>query len=257
MSIRASFLTIVSFFGAVIFLLFLTMVIFLPFGQLVGRLMNRFAPLTGYIINILGSLFGIWAFSAMSFVSLPPFYWFLVALLLCLWFLQGRRYLLLGNAAVAGACLALLFLNRGASLWSPYYKIDLDPMTLEGARADEEDVHWGYRLVVNQDYHQKALDLSPEFVGRYEHLSSDVEMAQVASRSIARRSEVIYNGADLWHGSRKPQAMGCPRRWKGPDGSSVSPPKEPTVLSQDLLVGSCIPTTSVMVGQGSDLPAQA
>lgn len=62
MSIRASFLTIVSFFGAVIFLLFLTMVIFLPFGQLVGRLMNRFAPLTGYIINILGSLFGIWAF---------------------------------------------------------------------------------------------------------------------------------------------------------------------------------------------------
>jgi len=82
--------------------------------------------------------------------------------------------------AVAGVCLALLFIHRGELLWSPYYKIDLDKLMLGGARADEEDVIWGHRLVVNQDYHQKALDLSPEFVNRYRHLSSDVEMAQRA-----------------------------------------------------------------------------
>ena len=180
LSIRSSFLTVLIFCGAISCLFFLTVITFLPFGQLTGRLMNKFSPLTGYTINIVGSLFGIWAFSAISFLSLPPFYWFLIALLLCLWFLQGQRYLLLGNAAVAGICLALLFLYRGESLWSPYYRIDLDPMVLEGRGAGEQDVPWGYRLVVNQDYHQKALDLSPEFATRYGHLSSEVEMAQRA-----------------------------------------------------------------------------
>lgn len=180
LSIRSSFLTIIIFCGAIVFFFFLTVVIFLPFGQLTGRLMNKFSPLTGYTINILGSLFGIWAFSAISFLSLPPFCWFLIALLLTLWFLQGQRYLLLGNVAVAGVCLALLFLYRGESLWSPYYRIDLDSMILEDTSADEEDVSWGYRLIVNQDYHQKALNLSPGFVSRYGHLSSEVEMAQRA-----------------------------------------------------------------------------
>jgi spermidine synthase len=82
--------------------------------------------------------------------------------------------------AVAGVCLTLLFLYRGDSLWSPYYKIDIDQLMLEGASADQGDVIWGHRIVVNHDYHQKALDLSPEFVDRYGNLSSDVETAQRA-----------------------------------------------------------------------------
>ncbi|NIN69608.1 MAG: hypothetical protein GTO63_33980 [Anaerolineae bacterium] len=180
LSIRASLVGTIIFFGAVIYFFFLTVLIFVPFGQLTGRLMNKFAPLTGYTINILGSLFGIWAFSAMAFLSLPPLTWFLVALLLCLWFLRGRRYVLWGNVAVAGVCLTLLFLYRGDSLWSPYYKIDIDQLMLEGASADQGDVIWGHRIVVNHDYHQKALDLSPEFVDRYGSLSFDVETAQRA-----------------------------------------------------------------------------
>lgn len=180
LSVRSSFLTIGIFCGVIIFFFLLTMVIFLPFGQLTGRLMNKFSPLTGYTINIMGSLVGIWAFSAISFLSLPPFYWFLAAVLLCLWFLQGRRYVLLGNLAVAGTCLLLLFVYRGQSLWSPYYRVDLDPMVLESTNAGEQDVPWGYRLIVNQDYHQKALNLAPEFVGRYGDRSSELEMAQRA-----------------------------------------------------------------------------
>ncbi len=180
LGIRASVIGTIIFFGAVIYLFFLTVLIFVPFGQMTGRLMNKFAPLTGYTINILGSLFGIWAFSAMAFLSLPPLSWFLVALLLCLWFLRGRRYVLWGNVGVAAVCLTLLFLYRGDSLWSPYYKIDVDQFMLKGARVGEEDVAWGHKLVVNHDYHQKALDLSPEFVNRYGHLSPDVETAQRA-----------------------------------------------------------------------------
>ncbi len=180
LSIRASVIGTIVFFGAVIYFFFLTVLVFIPFGQTTGKLMNKFAPLTGYTINILGSLLGIWAFSAMAFLSLPPLTWFLVALLLCLWFLRGQRYVLWGNVGVVVACLILLFLYRGDSLWSPYYKIDVDQFMLKGARIDEEDVAWGHKLVVNHDYHQKALDLSPNFVNRYGHLSPDVEVAQRA-----------------------------------------------------------------------------
>jgi hypothetical protein len=177
---RSSFLTVVTFFGAIAVFFFLTMATFLPFGQLTGRLMNQFRPLTGYTINILGSLIGIWVFSAMSFLSLPPLTWFLLALLLSLWFLRGGTGVLLGSAVVAAACLGLLFVYQGESMWSPYYRIDVHEVTLGSEGSTEPDVQWGHRLIVNQDYHQKALDLSPEFVARYGHLSPDVEVAQRA-----------------------------------------------------------------------------
>ena len=180
LSVRSSFLSVVIFFGAIVLLFFLTLVTFVPFGQLTGRLMNKFPPLTGYTINIVGSLFGIWAFSAICFLSVPPLHWFLMALLPCLWFLQRRRSVLLSSAVAAGICLGLLLLFEGDSLWSPYYRIDVDDVALGDVSAGGRDVPWGYRLIVNQDYHQKALDLSPEFVGTYGHLSSDVEMAQHA-----------------------------------------------------------------------------
>jgi hypothetical protein len=177
---RSSFLNIVIFIGTIAVFFFLTVVIFLPFGQLTGRLMNQFRPLTGYTINILGSLLGIWTFSAMSFLSLPPVCWFLLAFALSLWFLRGGTYVLLANGTVAVVCLALLFFYRGESMWSPYYRIDVQPIELGGGESGEQVVQWGHRLVVNQDYHQKALDLSPEFVGRYGHLSPDVEVARRA-----------------------------------------------------------------------------
>jgi MFS family permease len=198
LTIRSSFLSILIFFGTIVFFFFLTVIIFLPFGQLTGRLMNHFTPLTGYTVNILGSLLGIWVFSAMSFLSLPPFYWFLLALSMSLWFLRGGKYVLLCNGVAAAACLALLFLSRGESKWSPYYRIDVQPIRLEGSGSSEPDVEWGHKLVVNQDYHQKALDLSPDFVGRYGLLSPDVYVAQRAydlPYDFASPGEVLVVGA--------------------------------------------------------------
>lgn len=198
LTIRSSFLSILIFLGTIVFFFFLTVIIFLPFGQLTGRLMNHSRPLTGYTVNILGSLLGIWVFSAMSFLSLPPFYWFLLALSMSLWFLRGGKYILLCNGVAAAACLALLFLSRGESKWSPYYRIDVQPIRLEGSGSSEPDVEWGHKLVVNQDYHQKALDLSPDFVGRYGLLSPDVYVAQRAydlPYDFASPGEVLVVGA--------------------------------------------------------------
>ncbi len=194
LTIRSSFLNIVVFVGTIVVFFFLTVVIFLPFGQLTGRLMNQFRPLTGYTINILGSLLGIWTFSAISFLSLPPFCWFLLALALSLWFLRGGTYVLLANGAVAAVCVALLFIYRGESLWSPYYRIDVQPIELGGGESGEQEVQWGHRLVVNQDYHQKALDLSAEFAGLYGDLSPDV---QVARRAYDLPYDFTASGGDV------------------------------------------------------------
>jgi spermidine synthase len=180
LTIRSSFLNIVIFVGTIVVFFFLTVVIFVPFGQLTGRLMNQFRPLGGYTINILGSLLGIWTFSAISFLSLPPVCWFLLSLSLSLWFLRGGTRVLLANGAVAVVCLALLFFYRGESLWSPYYRIDVQPIELGGGEPGQQEVQWGHRLVVNQDYHQKALDLSPEFAGLYGDLSPEVQVARRA-----------------------------------------------------------------------------
>jgi len=198
LSIRSSWLTIAIFCAVIAVFFFVTVATFLPFGQLTGRLMNKFAPLTGYTINIVGSLLGIWAFAAISFLSLPPIYWFLVAVLLCLWFLQGQTRLLICSGVVAVVCLGMLLLGRGDSRWSPYYKIDIGEVILKDPSADGGQVQWGHKLIVNQDYHQKALDLSPEFISQYGHLSPDVEVAQRAydlPYDFIRPAEVLIVGA--------------------------------------------------------------
>lgn len=118
LSVRTPFPSVVIFFGAIVLPFFLTVVTFVPFGQLTGRLMNKFPPLTSYTINIVGSVFGISAFSAICFLSVPPLHWFVMALLPCLWFLQRRRSVLLSSAVAAGICLGLLLLFEGESLWS-------------------------------------------------------------------------------------------------------------------------------------------
>jgi len=54
--------------------------IFIPFGQILGRIFkasdNR---LRDYSLNLLGSLFGTWIFALLCFLNTPPWLWFLVA----------------------------------------------------------------------------------------------------------------------------------------------------------------------------------
>jgi len=97
-----------------------------------------------------------------------------------LWLLRKERLLvLLGNAAVAGVLLVLLYAYRGDSLWSPYYKIDIQP--IERTTDSGDRIRWGYKLKVNQDYHQRAIDLSPDFIEKHASLfGEEVEEATYA-----------------------------------------------------------------------------
>jgi hypothetical protein len=94
-------------------------------GEGVARAFVQFRPLDAYRLDILGSIAGIAAFSALSFTAAKPLVWGLaVALVLLL--LYGRRIGIL--QAVAVACLVIMLgaaSLSAADIWSPYYRISV------------------------------------------------------------------------------------------------------------------------------------
>lgn len=162
---RPALLLEVLLFYAVMLLLFaLITVVFIPLGQMTASKFAAFRPLPGYTINIAGSLVGILAFALVSFLSWPPPVWFLIAGVSSLYFIprdDWRKFALNGALAAVPVLLTLLWpLNAERTLWSPYYRIDIDSRYAEG----DPSLLLGYNLSVNQAWHQQALNLAPEFV---------------------------------------------------------------------------------------------
>lgn len=126
--------------------------LFLLLSQELGRLLSALPPLTAYSVDIAGSLAGIAAFAAMSFLQLPPAIWFFllaIALLPLLASVQPSPGVRLGNLALL--TLIVGYVNwlalREHSSWSPYYRIRLLSLPEE---------HWA--LTVNGIGHQ---DMAP------------------------------------------------------------------------------------------------
>jgi hypothetical protein len=102
-------------------------------GESVGRLFGRFAALQAYRLDLIGSLIGIGAFTALSFLRAPSVAWGAIAAagfvalhrsrLGAQWW-RPQRAMWVPLAALAG----LVVLLAGESLqsnttWSPYYKV--------------------------------------------------------------------------------------------------------------------------------------
>lgn len=100
--------------------------IFTLLSQDLGQLLDAFAPLRAYTLNIVGSLAGIAAFTAMSFFSLSAWVWFAIAALGILVFMPRDR-----AWGIQVILLAALVLVVGVSdaafknIWSPYYRLNL------------------------------------------------------------------------------------------------------------------------------------
>jgi hypothetical protein len=106
---------------AVVFLL--TVAVLGTLAEEVARTFARFEPLSAYRLDILGSLAGIVAFAAVSFLRLPPLGWavLVTAALLALLGRRAGRWQYAGVAAIV----ALLGAQTvfGGDHWSPYYKV--------------------------------------------------------------------------------------------------------------------------------------
>jgi hypothetical protein len=117
---------------------------FIPLGRAFGKLFSQLPPLTAYTYDIMGSLAGIAAFSAMANFALPPLAWFsLLGLLLLL--LSAKRTVLLVAVVLAATLVEVGRLQVGA-YWSPYYKIIIQPVA-----------HNGYFVNVNDTGHQAMI----------------------------------------------------------------------------------------------------
>src|SRR5262245_13864126 len=93
------FLAVVFVFNALMFV---------PLGQLAGRLMSRLPKVQSYSLNLLGSLTGIALFFLLCLAWTPPSVWMGVTALLLVPFLIGHpRSAALGVASMAGILAAL------------------------------------------------------------------------------------------------------------------------------------------------------
>ena len=134
---------------------------FIPFGQLVGwYLENAPQGVAAYSINVLASLAGIAGFTLLCFADQPPWVWFLVAgvlLLAVFWRSRGARTSLAASLLVCAALLAIADQRNGPTYWSPYQKLALKPVYVDGSVG-------AYSLTTNDSIYQMIMNLSPEFV---------------------------------------------------------------------------------------------
>jgi hypothetical protein len=137
--------------------------VFLVFGQWIARLFTGQPPLWAYSVEVVGSLGGILCFALLSYLGAPPPVWFLVGFLLLLPLLERRAVDYIVAVACAGAVLWVLTPFSGHYLWSPYYKIELEPLRGVTEKTTGTFTTFaapvGHALTVNNDYHQMMLDL--------------------------------------------------------------------------------------------------
>jgi SAM-dependent methyltransferase len=143
-------------------LLLLITYIFIPIGQTVSRQIELATrPLYGYSWNLAGSLAGILAFFAVSWLALPPAVWFSIVLA-GMALLQSKRS---DAIRLAAAVLPVAFLLIDPStphhfnLWTPYQQIEVADENFPGGELFRTQIrvnHTGYQVIVN---------LSPDFLG--------------------------------------------------------------------------------------------
>jgi spermidine synthase len=153
-----------------IILLFLITYIFIPIGQTVSRQIELAPrPLYGYSWNLAGSLVGILAFFAVSWLALPPAVWFTIVLA-GMALLQSNRS---NTVRIAAAVLPVVFLLVDPStphhfnLWTPYQQIEVEDKNFHDGELS------GTMIRVNHTGYQFIVDLSSEFLARHPKLLAE------------------------------------------------------------------------------------
>ncbi len=174
-------LTVLAFLGGTMSLLCcmaLLMMMFVPFGQFLGRLFNEHdRPLRAYGVNILGSITGVWFFAVLSWFSTPPAIWFAVGGFGCLPFLLGRRRLqqvLLAGCLLIASVLGLVEMRTSElNVWSPYQKLTVRPLNLS---IKGRTIRYGYSVLVNSTGYMLMTNYTPQFMQRYPSLYPSREL---------------------------------------------------------------------------------
>jgi len=177
----------VIFYGFFLALFVTTMLVFIPIGQLTGRLMKSFPPIEAYSINIGGSIVGVLLFTLVSFLWLPPVVWFAVTALLACYLLRPSRENLARSVPIVLAMVVWVGVDwvqivepndlTMQHVYSPYQHLELSPIYV----LDDTGT-WlerGMEAFANKSYHLSATDLSKKWVDAHsEHYDWLRERAQ-------------------------------------------------------------------------------
>ncbi|GAA3548422.1 hypothetical protein GCM10022419_030890 [Nonomuraea rosea] len=122
-------------------------------AELVGRCFPELPRLEAYRYDLIGSLTGIAAFTALSFLSAPPVFWGLIAAICYgLLLMPKPRTLYVGLVTVPSLVVVGLLLAETltpGAIWSPYYKVTFKAMQLAGVNVTD--------IAVNGIPHQQAV----------------------------------------------------------------------------------------------------
>jgi spermidine synthase len=160
---------------------------FIPIGQIAGALMGRVANLRAYGFNLLGSLAGILAFTAASYLWLPPEAWFGLAIFGVL-VMMGRDAA--HPAVLAASVLFAVFCiyeprPLRKNIFSPYQALSIRPVNNESRVV----------VSVNNLYYQKILDLSNAVTERNGNAQFSALTYDLPFKLKRRPSEVLIVGA--------------------------------------------------------------
>jgi SAM-dependent methyltransferase len=171
-------------------IMYLVVAFFTLLGGLVGESLKQLPSLQGYGVNLAGSLAGIVLFTVLSFLGLPPVLWVLLGLLALAPFFLRQRWALVVFALTVCA----MSVPQHNTYWSPYYRITL----AEAPPPTGWPRPAAYFVDVNHDYHQKMLDLSPQFIARFpdaEPNRSGLPTYELPYRLIPNPGRVLVVGA--------------------------------------------------------------
>lgn len=129
--------------------------VFIPLGRELGRLFSVMRPLTAYAVDILGSLAGIATFVLLSWLSLPPVWWFALFFVAFWPFMAAQVFRPRAVDILAMLVILVMAATHGfetrppvyvGTEWSPYYRITVTH-NHQGS---------GYFLAVNDLAHQET-----------------------------------------------------------------------------------------------------
>jgi hypothetical protein len=152
---NSNFLQVLALYALMTIVFLITVLGFLPVGQLCGRLMERRTKLRAYGLNLLGSLLGVLLMLLASFLWTPPLVWFVPCFLTILLFHLRKPPSLI--AGIGFTLLAVIVLawpvnplwNR---LYSPYQLLEIGHSEETGLTLIRAAGH----------YYQRIYDLSSE-----------------------------------------------------------------------------------------------
>jgi hypothetical protein len=115
-------------YGILTIVFLITVLTFMPIGQLCGRLMERRTKLRAYGLNLLGSLLGVLLMLAASFLWTPPLVWFALCFFVIMLFTVRMISLMMVGISFTALCTIVLIWpvnplwNR---IYSPYQLLEI------------------------------------------------------------------------------------------------------------------------------------